>query len=432
MVKRIVILGAGLAGLSAAWHLQKQGRDCLVFEREKEVGGLCSSKKIGDFTFDCDGHLLHFSRRYTFNLVKKLLKDNLAEHQRNAHIYFDGKFVRYPFQANFYGLAPSVIKECLMGAVQRLKDARAKKKRGQNFSEWINYTFGLGIAKHFMVPYNTKFWTVSLQELTCDWLSGFIPVPSLNEVIEGALDENKKEFGYNVHFWYPKIGGIRSLPLALSKSLKNVYTNCLVSEINIEKKEIKTASGEKEKYDYLISTIPLPEIPRLIAGGIPKKVFSSFERLRWNSIFNLNLGIERKNDSNKHWVYFPQSEICFFRTGFPHNFSSSLTPQGAGSLYIEVSYSKEKPIDKSDIISCIKKDLNKTGILSFGNRILAEDINDIKYGYPIYDKNYASSRKGIFKFLLKNNIIPCGRYGAWRYISMEDTLLDGKRVADSL
>lgn len=427
--KRIIILGAGLAGLSAAWHLQKGGKDCLVFEKEKEIGGLCSSKKIGGFTFDCDGHLLHFRHSYTFNLVKELLKGNLAEHQRNACIYFDGKFVRYPFQANLYGLASCVIKDCLLGIAQRLKDSRVRKNL--NFLEWINRTFGSGIAKYFMIPYNTKFWRMPPRELTCEWLDGFIPVPLLKEVIKGALEENKKEFGYNARFWYPKIGGINNLPLVLGKSIKNVYTNCPVLEINFEKKEIKTAYGEKEKYDYLISTIPLPEIPRLIAGGVPKNVFSAFEKLRWNSIFNLNLGIEKKNGS-KHWIYFPQKELCFFRIGFPHNFSSSLAPQGTGSLYIEVSYSKEKPIDKSNIISCIKKDLKKTGILSFGDRILVEDINDIKYGYPIYDKNYAPSRKDIFKFLLKNNIIPCGRYGSWRYISMEGALLDGKRVADSL
>jgi protoporphyrinogen oxidase len=78
--KKIIILGAGLSGLSAAWHLQKKGIDCKVFEKEKEVGGLCSSSKIKGFTFDRSGHLLHFKHSYTFNLVRHLLANNLFEH----------------------------------------------------------------------------------------------------------------------------------------------------------------------------------------------------------------------------------------------------------------------------------------------------------------------------------------------------------------
>jgi len=70
--KRVIVLGAGLAGLSAAWHLQRQGIDCRVFEKEPEVGGLCRSKKILGFTFDYDGHLLHFKSRQAFNFVKRL------------------------------------------------------------------------------------------------------------------------------------------------------------------------------------------------------------------------------------------------------------------------------------------------------------------------------------------------------------------------
>ena len=68
-------------------------------------------------------------------------------------------------------------------------------------------------------------------------------------------------------------------------------------------------------------------------------------------------------------------------------------------------------------------------VLRAQENILAQDINDIKYGYPIYDSNYRLAREGIAKFLIQNNIISCGRYGSWRYMSMEDVLLEGKNVA---
>ncbi len=84
--KKIIILLAGLAGLNAAWHLKKRGIGAAVFEKEDTVGGLCRSKQIKGFIFDCDGHLLHFRNNYTLRLVKKLLKGNLVQHKRSAWI----------------------------------------------------------------------------------------------------------------------------------------------------------------------------------------------------------------------------------------------------------------------------------------------------------------------------------------------------------
>ncbi|MEW6096380.1 MAG: FAD-dependent oxidoreductase [bacterium] len=429
--RRVLILGAGLAGLSAAWHLQRKGIDCIIFEKESAVGGLCRSKNIDGFAFDYCGHLLHFKQAYTFDLIKSLLGNNLLEHQRSAWVYSHGKYRRYPFQANLYGLPSSIIKECLLGFIQVSGNGHLKKKKGLNFLDWINNTFGKGIARHFMIPYNTKFWTVSPKVLTCEWLDGFIPMPSLSQIVEGTIEESQRQFGYNARFWYPKRGGIAQVPLAFASQIKNIYTNCQIEEINLDKKEIKMVSGNIERFDYLVSTIPLPEMPYLIKS-LPKELYSLFKELRWNSIFNLNLGIERKDFSGRHWIYFPQKEICFFRVGFFHNFSPNLTSPDKSSLYVEVSYSKDKPIDKSDIVLRIKRDLKKVGILTIDDRVCAEEINDIKYGYPIYDNNYLQSREKILKFLLQNNIIPCGRYGSWRYMSMEDAILDGKEVADLL
>ncbi len=427
--KRIFILGAGLAGLSAAWHLQGQGIECQILEKEPDIGGLCRSKNINGFTFDCDGHLLHFKHRYTFELVKTLLGGNLVEHERSSWIYSCGRYTRYPFQANLYGMPAAIIKECLLGLLKASKNAGLKKKGKMVFLEWINRTFGKGIARHFMIPYNKKFWTVSPQEMVCDWLEGFIPVPSLSQIIEGTIEESKRQFGYNAHFWYPKEGGINQLPLALAAGVKNIHSASAVLGIDLDKKELRTSCGSREKFDFLVSTIPLPEMRHLIKG-LPKKMQHNFGMLRWNSIFNLNLGLKKKNYSGMHWAYFPQDDLCFFRVGFFDNFSSSLVPAGRGSLYAEVSYSKNKPIDKSRIVSRIGEGLKRAGILDGREKICVQDINEIEYGYPIYDLHYHQARGAVTKYLNDHKVIPCGRYGSWRYFSMEDAILDGRRAAE--
>jgi len=429
--KRIIILGAGLAGLSAAWRLQQEGKEVLLLEKEPEVGGLCRSKKVAGFTFDYDGHLLHFRQRSTLNLIQGLVRGNLIRHSKSSWIYSCGRYTPYPFQANLYGLPAPIVKECLAGFIEASGNGCIKK--ASNFLEWINKKFGTGIARHFMVPYNTKFWTIPPHQMNCYWLDldGFIPLPSLKRVILGAVEENREPLGYNAFFWYPKQGGIGQLPQAFSRRIKNIYTNCAISEINLKKKEIRSSCGMREKYDFLISTLPLPEIPNLIRG-LPQGVASNFKKLKWNSIFNLNLGIDKPLGYARHWVYFPEKDPVFFRAGFYSNFSPGLAPPGKSSLYIEVAYSENKPIDKRNIASRIEEGLKKTGILSSGAQILCRDINDIKYGYPLYDKNYSPARQRIIKYLMRNDILACGRYGCWRYFSMEDAMLDGNRAAQLL
>lgn len=425
---KVIVAGAGIAGLSAAWHLQKKGMDCRVFEKEDEVGGLCRSKRVRNFIFDQSGHLLHFKSRYGLYFVRSLLGNNLVRHRRSAWVYSFGGYTRYPFQANLFGLPPQVANECLVGFIRARKNKSLNGCR--NFAEWLERTFGTGMVRHFLHPYNTKFWTVPPKELTCEWVDVMIPVPSLRQVFQGARKESAKRLGYNANFWYPKRGGIDQLPKTLARRIKNIRTGEKISRIDLGKKEIEMSSGRKEKYDVLISSIPLPEMARLVRG-LPKEVRAAFHRLRWNSIFNLNLGLAtRGNALKRHWTYFPENATCFFRVGVPHHYSSGLTPAGKGSLYAEVSYSVRKPLHKRKVISRITRDLKKIGILSGKGSVCAKDINDIQYGYPIYDRHYKAAREKILKFLGRHNIIPCGRYGSWQYMSMEDAILDGKRATD--
>lgn len=425
--KRIIIAGAGLAGLSAAWHLQSKGVSCTVFEKEAEVGGLCRTKNIDGFKFDYDGHLLHFRHRYVFDLVKKLLKDNLAEHRKDAWVNFHGFMVPYPFQANLRGLPGNVVQECLVGFVEAQKCKSVNNNH--NLMQWIKNNFGHGMAKHFMIPYNTKFWTMPPQMMSCDWVDGFIPKPTLTQLISGAIGVKKQQLGYNVNFWYPKKGGIGRLALSFMSQITAVNTNTEIQRINLRKKELTLTNGRKVTFGYLISTIPLPLWAELVTDA-PRELLSALKQLRWNSILNLNFGLKQKTLSEKHWIYFPHKTVKFFRAGFFHNFSSDLAPKGCASIYVEVAYSNRRPIERNLLVERVRKDMRKVGLMNAGDAIIVTDVNDIKYGYPIYDKNYCSVREFILNYLARYNILPCGRYGSWRYMSMEDAIMDGRHIAN--
>ncbi|MBU4477884.1 MAG: hypothetical protein KKH34_02170, partial [Candidatus Omnitrophica bacterium] len=158
-----------------------------------------------------------------------------------------------------------------------------------------------------------------------------------------------------------------------------------------------------------------------------------FSRLKYISVYNLNLGVEREGVSDKHWIYFPEEKFCFFRVGFPTNFSADVAPKSNSSLYVELSYSEYRPLrDKQNVEKRIHADLLKAGILRKTDKIVARHINDIKYAYVIYDRNYRVSIKIISDFLFENNIIAAGRFGRWNYMSMEDVILEGKAVSEQV
>ena len=198
---KTVIIGAGLTGLSAGYHAQQDGIDYAVYEAEGAVGGLCRTIEKDGFFFDYSGHLLHLKNPYFQELVKGLLGDNLNILTRYAVIYSNGVFTRYPFQANLYGLPPLIVKECLMEFVKAYYgNEDLPTKRYATFREWIFAKLGDGIGRHFMFPYNEKLWTVPTEKMTCEWLGEYVPKPSLEDVFNGAFEDQSKVFGYNSSF----------------------------------------------------------------------------------------------------------------------------------------------------------------------------------------------------------------------------------------
>jgi protoporphyrinogen oxidase len=433
---KVVVLGGGLAGLSALWHLQKAGwENSFLFEKESRVGGLTRSETVNGFTFDYTGHLLHFRNDTVKELVSNLLGQNIHYVARNSWILSKGVYTRYPFQTNLYGLPSSVIKECILGFIK----ATANGHHGRfakvcsdyvNFEEWIYSTLGSGIATHFMVPYNEKLWTVPLKELTCDWMGRFVPTTSLEQILDGALSDQSKNIGYNAQFGYPLKGGIESLPRAFARSLKNLYPEHEVVRLDLQKKRIVFKNKQTINFDALISSMPMPRLVKLISA-VPSPVQKASDQLCFTSVYNVNIGVDRKV-SDMHWIYFPEPEFTFYRIGFSHNFSPYQAPPGCGSIYAEVAYSPWKPLDKSQIVAKVRQDLLKAKILRKEDRLLAECCIDIPCAYVLYDQNYRQRVGLIRNYLRKNRIRTIGRYGSWEYSGMEDAIWQGKEAAEEI
>lgn len=426
---KIIIIGAGLTGLSAAYHLEQAGyTDFQIFEKEPEIGGLCKSIIQDGFTFDFTGHLLHISDPYFEKIVEQSIqKINLNPIQRRSFIYSHGVYTDYPFQTNLFGLPKEVVTECIEKFVQR-----PKKSVSNSFYHWAVHNFGLGIAKEFFIPYQTKIFGYDIRKITASWTGRFVPATSLSQIITGALSRQNTDLGYNANFFYPKSGGIFSWVKEFSKKIQTaVQTNHYVKQIDQKNRIVHFTNGRAEKYDHLISTMPLNLLLKMSTECSNQNLKLAVNKLACNSVINFNLGLNRPQISDKHWIYFPEQKYAFYRLGFYHNFSKSVTPPNCSSVYGEFAYYRKS---KNYINETLKNALIETKkLLKIDDKdIITQKIISIPHAYVIYNFWREKNLPKIHTILNNQQIYSCGRYGEWKYSSMQEAILDGQKVVSKI
>lgn len=426
METEFLIIGAGLAGLSAGFHLK--GRDHVIVEADDTIGGLCKTFVVDGFHFDCTGHLIHFRTPEGKKILMERVGDRVAQHERKAAIFIADRYTDYPFQANIYGLPPETIKECLLGFMRSMTE---KRKGGiRNFHDWIYDTFGDGIAKHFMVPYNEKIWQHDLRDIDLDWVNWSIPKPNLEEVLNGALGIKNRQFGYNPVFFYPTEGGISTLPNSFPVAGKLILSDP-VEKIHLKKRRITLRSGQVVRYRHLLSTMPLHSFLAR-AEDLSFSMSAAVDKLKYISVLNINLGIDREDVVPYHWIYFPEKDKPFYRIGSPSNFSHSVAPKGTSSIFAEVSLRSEQQHDVQALVTQTVDALKRSKILREDDRILTVHPILLKYAYVIYNSDRRKTVARIQRMLKKRDVHSFGRYGSWEYSSMEDAILQGKATAEQL
>jgi UDP-galactopyranose mutase len=466
---RTIVIGAGPTGLSAAFHL---GADSILIEQNNRVGGWCRSVESDGFTFDYAGHIMFSNEPYVHQLYQMLLGDNVHWQDREAWIYSKNVYTRYPFQGALYGLPPDVIKECIIGAIEARYGSLKPKVNGhangkangvckpgdvkdccadglleasaplveasaqppKNFEEFIYKVWGAGIAKHFAIPYNRKLWAVPLTEMETSWLGGRVPLPDLEEMIEGALSPVPKPMGPNARFGYPLRGGFQKLMDGWLPHLKGeLRLNSRIVKVSPEKHAVTLSDGSELKYDHLVSTMPLPVLVRQIGEDAPADIRFAAAQLRHVSVRCVNLGIGRENLTEKHWIYYPEDTV-FHRIFVQGNASPHCNPPGGFGLTCEITYSEHKPLpcDGDELIQRCIADCHKVGIFRPEDRVLTSNQVDMPYAYVVYDHGRSESVRHIREWLEGHDIVLAGRYSEWEYYNSDHAFLAGKKAADKV
>ncbi len=428
---KIVIIGAGLTGISTAYHLEKQQFfDYTLFEKEAEFGGLCRSIIQDGFTFDYTGHLLHAKDPYFYSLIQQVIGiEQLNTIARRSFIYFKNKYSGYPFQVNLYGFPPKTVVECITGFLNR-----TPIEHPQTFAQWVLANFGTGLAHHFFFPYQRKIFSYNVNRLTASWTQRFVPSTSIEQMLYGALSDSSKNqsIGYNARFFYPKRGGIITWVKQLAKQITNpIATSCRVRSVDMNKKTVSFENGHTQPYEILISTMPLDHLLDCLVEKTSLNLKAARQHLLCNKVVNFNIGLNHTQlPKDKNWGYFPEKKYPFYRIGFWHSFSDAMTPPGCSSLYGEFSYMHKS---RRWINHALKKSLIITKKLySIAPADIAtEKVITIPHAYVTYDQWREKNLPRILQQLEDNGIYSIGRYGAWKYTSMQEAVLDGKQAADT-
>ncbi len=437
--KRVVIIGAGPTGLGAAHRLQELGhRGFTIVEQSGHVGGLAASfLDENGFTWDVGGHVQFSHYTYFDNVMDDVLKDEWIHHERESWIWIRDRFVPYPFQNNIHYLPDEDKKKCLRGLIRVARNNHAAAPLA-NFGDWINRSFGEGIAEIFLLPYNFKVWAYPPSDLSHHWVGERVATVDLERIIENLIDgKSDVSWGPNNTFRFPLHGGTGEIWRRVASRLPcgSVQLNKRVERVETAARRVVFRDGSIEPYDILISTMPLDRLVQL--SDLDAR--HNQPPLKFSTVHIVGVGLKGNPPPHlqtKCWMYFPENNSPFYRATVFSRYSPNNVPDISKywSLMLEVSESPAKPVDRESVVESVVDGLLASRLIESKN-----DICDIwryiaPHGYPTPFIQRDQVTQPLIAALEKVNVFSRGRFGAWKYeVSNQDhSFMQGVELVDRL
>jgi protoporphyrinogen oxidase len=425
----IVVLGTGMAGFGAAYRLHAEGIVPTMYDKNAYHGGHTASFRLeSGFLFDVGPHISFTKDPRIQDLFAESVDQKYETLQINLNNYWRGYWPKHPVQLHLYGLPEDMVVKIITDFVEE----RHKPERPvRNYADWLLASFGREFAETFPMQYTRKYHLTTAENMSTDWLGPRIYRPSLEEVLRGALSPSAPHVHYITHFRYPQYGGFLSY-LKKFVPLGNLKLNHELESVDPRKRHLRFSNGFVTDYDSLISSVPLPDLIRMIQGA-PRDVVEAVGRLACSTCVLVNIGVNRQDLSSSHMTYFYDEDICFTRLGFPHMLSSTNAPDGMGSIQAEVYFSeKYKPLTGSpdDWIEPVIRDLRRVGLLRESDEILSKKAMLLRYANIIFDLDRADALETVHGYLDDIGIAYCGRYGDWGYMWTDESFKSGELAAE--
>jgi protoporphyrinogen oxidase len=411
----ILILGGGIAGLSLASFLD---RKATILEREHTVGGLSRSYSLNGIAFDVGPHIIFSKNKEVLDLHTTLIPTNRI--RRSNQILYHGRYVKYPFENDLAALDPAERDYCL----QEFLVNPYETYRPSNMLQFFLSTFGEGITRLYLQPYNEKIWKFDPAFMDTQMVDR-IPKPPREDVIQSAKGIATEGYTHQLYFHYPAAGGFQSL-VDVYRGRAVDQGQCIHTGVQLSKLEwlggkwrIHTDQGVFSARQ-LINCAPLHELFRYLQP--PAHVQQAVDQLLYNSIYIVTLQVKRDRIGDHFALYVPDKDIIFHRLSKLNFLGPEYTASnGASTLLAEVTFrpgSYLASLPEHAIVEQVSRDLARLQLIDM------EDITDVavhteRYAYVIYDLDHRRKVDTILSYLKSLGISCVGRFAEFEYLNTD-------------
>lgn len=448
--KRVVVLGAGPCGMTAAWELTKNGHDVVMVEKDGDVGGLCRTTShiasADSFTpgepyrFDLGGHRFITKNKRLMEMVVDLMKEDLLIAERKSVILLRGREFDYPLNMkNLFKNLDLVL--FFRAGFDYLKQTMSRKGIDESsFEGWIRSQYGKTLYDLFFGPYTEKLWGISPREISADWAVQRIASLNLKDMLRNLFSVKKEDKRtFTKRFFYPKKGIGQMFDMIREEVERNgakIHFDSTPESIEIDGDVVRSVTIKSNdgltriECDHVISTIPLDELSAIVAGADER---DKLPELKYRALRFLNILVDKAAISGNTWMYVSEAKYFMTRIQEPNKRSPFSAPTGKTSIMLEIPcnvWDETYSASDDELFKRALSDLKDLGVDLTGK---TSDYFSTyaDHAYPVYDLKYKLHVKSLVDIINRNkNLVTCGRQGLFRYIFMDTAMEMGLFAAD--
>lgn len=439
--KKIIVIGAGPAGLSAAYKLSQQGCEVEVYEAGNHTGGLARSFELWGQIVDCGPHRFFSTDKIVNDFFKEVVKDDFVSVNRLTRIYYRNRFFYYPLK-----ISNVLINIGLFGVVQILSSYFFQRlspiKNPETFEDWVVNKFGRKLFNIFFKNYSEKLWGIPCSRIDADWAAQRIKKFSLIEAVKHALlgDPGKKHKTLVDQFAYPNYGTgsiYQKMKVSIEQWGGKVYMNQPVERVLLNDKNevigIRLKSGEERVADEVISTMPLTLMVKGMKD-VPAEVQQACDSLFYRNTILVYVEVDDTQLFPDNWIYVHSPDVMHGRITNFRNWSPKLYGDKQTTiLCLEYWCFNEDEIWKAEqdyFAPLAEKELRKLALIKPEMKVLNTHVVKLPRCYPVYETGYMKHVTVIKNYLDQfKNLRVIGRYGAFKYNNQDHSMLMGLLAA---
>jgi protoporphyrinogen oxidase len=453
----VFVIGAGPAGLTAAYCLTKEISSVIVIEKDPiYVGGISRTVRYKEFLFDIGGHRFFSKANEIVDLWHEILPDDFIERPRLSRIFYNGKFYSYPLNAfeslTNLGIVKSMA--CMLSyAYAKMRPIRDPR----TFHDWVRNQFGERLFSIFFKSYTEKVWGMSCDEISADWAAQRIKGLDLGLAVANALARPFRPkrvapcVGGTIaktlleSFQYPRKGPGMMWEAAAHKIRQRAGTVLMGRELQklsfdasrkIWQIEVTTTEGNCEKYTarHVISSAPIRELMEKIA---PRPMSSLHAReLRYRDFLTVALMVKKPDVFPDNWIYIHDPAVKVGRVQNFRSWSPQMVPSGMSCLGLEYFCFEGDTLWNSDddaLIALAKGEIDQIGLVDSTDVVDACVVRQAK-AYPVYDDNYRDNVAAVRLDLEMNypTLYLVGRNGMHKYNNQDHAMMTGMLTARNI